>query len=258
MSENINYNEENTARRLAIWFNIDASTSMGIYDGGKSTKMERLNKSVKRMLKELCEEPRIASGGEVGFGLFSDHVDVIGFRPIKEVVENFKPFKPTGDSTKLSLGLKAAYENISKRQELYKDRLGKGRWYTPIVITVTDGNPYRDDNAVLEIMKERVKEHCTGRAGENLIIPYFVMIGQRVNESVIRGYTAGFNGGMIRITDDSDMDKFHEAFKALVYSVTGTIDLNNLDGVRMVQMLNERARALFGEDKFGAEGSLLV
>ena len=218
----------NTTKRLPIVFCLDISPSMGWRIGGNSSSIELLNAAVNNFISEIKNDPKASAAAEIAFVTFSTDIKTqIDFTPVRKLDSvKFEPVKEGG--TRMADAVIWSINEIEKkRQQLQRSEIA---YYAPFLVLVTDGNPDDNDDKVrLEEAVSLVKKHCDSHIGASeIVVPFIVGVGDRVDEKTLKAFSAGFVDGYFPIKGIAEQAKsrFQEVFKLISNSAHISVHLN--------------------------------
>lgn len=234
------YTGSNTAHRLSILFCLDVSPSMSWPDKHGECSIDLLNTAVRNFVEDLKTDTLVCTSAEVAFVTFSSDVEMdTEFRQIGRLQPPvFRTVEDGG--TQLANAVLRAIEKI----EMRRDQLDKSSidYYAPFLVLVTDGNPDRNDDPDLyEKAVEAVKRHCDSHIGaREIIIPFIIGVGERVNKEMLIEFSAGFREGCFHIGNSSDYtsNQFNQIFKMIGNSTKKSVHLNR-SGAALVNEIRD-------------------
>ncbi len=218
----------NTAKRLPIVFCLDISPSMGWRVGGNSSSIELLNVAVNNFISEIKRDPKARAAAEIAFVTFSTEIKTqINFTPVRLLKKvKFETVKEGG--TRMADAVIWSIDEIEKKRQQYQR--SDIPYFAPFLVLVTDGNPDdNDDKERLEEAVSLVRKHCDSHVGASeVVVPFIVGVGDRVDEKTLKDFSAGFVDGYFPIKGIAEQaqSRFQEVFKLIGNSAHISVHLN--------------------------------
>ena len=208
-------------KRLPIVFCLDVSPSMKWTIESETPPIQLLSKAIERFFVALKENPKAYAATEIAFVTFSSNIEMnTEFKPLRSVeIPEIDALEEGG--TNISLAVLEAIKKIDERRAAMASRGIK--YYAPFLVIVTDGDPDQIDrqSPTYAAALKAIEAHCHDHTPiQELILPFVIGIGSRVDTETLNAYARFFLDGYlpVRGSEISMGDRLAGIFNIIIQS----------------------------------------